>query len=92
MRGRGKGKKKGREKEEDPPEARGSGRKSPTAPSAEVVPTKPKEMTAPQMAAVVVVVVVVVWQVTGNAMFPFWVSDIPITYGYCGKPCPRFAR
>ena len=58
MRGRGKGKKKGREEEEDLPEARGSGRKSPTAPSAEVVPTttptpttKPKEMTAPQMAA-----------------------------------------
>ena len=39
-----------------------------------------------------VVVVVVERQVTGNVMFPFWVSDIPITYGYCGKPCPIFAR
>ena len=36
--------------------------------------------------------VVVVGLVTGDAMFPFRVSDIPITYGYCGKPCPRFAR
>ena len=30
----------------------------------------------------VVVVVVVERLVTGDAMFPFWVSDIPITNGY----------
>ena len=29
-----------------------------------------------------VVVVVVERLVTGDAMFPFWVSDIPITNGY----------
>ena len=44
------------------------------------------------LVVVVVVVVVVEGLVTGDAMFPFRVSDIPITNGYCGKPCPRFAR